>query len=214
MAERIVTQIDARSDLIKETSELKWGKVKRRNVPMYRAAVEGYFEARAKNYVQYYALVIDTHKADHKRFNDGDKEIGFSKYLFTLLYKFARIWKPEMRLYVFLDDRTTKHTPEATRRMLNAKARKEKGIAYDLFRDVRFCQSEESRLIQMTDVMTGAVAFETNGHHLAENAAQHKIQLMRLITRRAGLQTLAKPSPYKHQGFDIWHLDFSKSKRK
>lgn len=179
---------------------------------MYEAAVDAYFTDLSRNLLQFYALVVDTHKADHKTYNDGDKEIGFSKYLFTLLYKFARIWPPDRRFYVFLDDRTTKHTPDATRRMLNARARKERGVSYDIYRNVQFCPSHESRLIQMTDVMTGAIAFETNGHHVAPGAATHKIKIMKLITAGARLRTLAKPSPYGHGGFDIWHLDFSKAK--
>lgn len=215
MASKIAREIDLAIGPEGAASELKWGKAKRRNVAMYEAAIDAYFKLQERNKLQFYAIVVDTHKADHKTYNDGDREIGFSKYLFTLLYKFWRLWRPDARLHAFLDDRTTKHTPDATKRMLNARARKDDPrLRFDPYRQVEFCQSHRSRLIQMTDIMTGAVAFATNEHDKKADAATYKIGHMNLIASRAKLKTLAKPSPYKHPGFDIWHLDFDKAKKK
>jgi hypothetical protein len=66
----------------------------------------------------------------------------------------------------------------------------------------------------MTDIMTGAIAFATNGHDKKPDAASYKIGHMALIAKKAKLNSLAVPSPYKHPGFDIWHLNFDKAKRK
>lgn len=215
MAPHIASSLDAAIGPAGANSELKWGKAKRYNVEMYESVINAYFDARDKNILQFYALVVDTHKADHKTYNKGDHEIGFSKYLFTLLYKFWRLWKPSARLHVFLDDRTTKHTPEATRRMLNGRAKKETpSLWYDPYRQAVFCDSRKSRIIQLTDIMTGAVAFATNCHDQKPDAASYKISHMNLIAKRAKLVTLARPSPYQHPGFDIWHLDFDKAKKK
>lgn len=196
------------------TSELKWEKVKRRNLPMYRDVIQTIFDFHRSNLVHYYALVVDTSRVDHKRFNDGDAELGFNKFLFTLLFKFARRYRQQPRFYTLLDGRTTRHSPEKLRDILNARVRRDLQFGYDPYRAMRFVDSKEDYLIQAVDVLTGAVAYQTNGHHLVTGAAAHKIEAARLVAKLAGVPSLALPTQQASRTFDIWHLDFAKSRKK
>jgi len=192
-------------------SELKWTKITRRNLPMYKQVAEAFGQLIEAGYLHYYSLVVDTSQVDDKKYNDGDSDLGFSKFLYTLLFKFARVYKSDYRFYTFLDERTTKHTPELLQTILNARARRQAIRNFDPYRSVQFVKSERSRLIQLTDVITGAIASETNLHHLALDAAPHKTEMMRHVTKCAKVRSLAIPTPVAGKGFDIWHLDFKKS---
>ena len=133
--------------------------------------------------------------------------------VFTLMFKFARIYRSNSLFNAYLDDRTTQHTPERMRPMLNAKARRELHIMREPFRRMHFRKSEESRLIQMTDVIAGAIAYQTNKHGTAVDAAAHKIKMAEHVATCAGVPSLAIPTSYSLNGFSIWHLQRDPRKR-
>ena len=209
MAPRIAATINHVIAPFGGTSELKWEKVKRKTLPMYQAFATAYFQMVQAGYVHYNALVVDNRTVDHKKYSEGDHDLGFTKFLFTLLYKFARVYRSQCLFYAFLDDRTTKHQPGPMKDMLNARVRRDARRGYDPYRLVTFAKSEKSRLIQATDVITGAIAYETNQHHVVVGAAAHKIAMMHHVAREARVSSLAIPTAYTAStGFDIWHLDF------
>ena len=194
------------------SNDCKWEKVKRKTEPLYAHLVDCFFSAVQSGHFHYYALVIENAKMDHKTFNEGDKEIGFNKMLFQLLFQFVRKYGGQPRFYAFLDRRTTVHTPENMRRMLNAKAARDLQITHKPFRACQFRDSEKVRLIQLTDIITGAIAYQTNSRHIADGAAEHKVRIAELVASKAGLTSLARPTPRRTQCFDIWHFDLDRAK--
>lgn len=214
MAPRIARSINDAIAPHGGTSELKWQKLKRQNKKMYIDLVSTYFELQQQELLHYYCLVVDNSTVDHKKYNDGDQDLGFTKFVFTLLYEFSRTYRSNNLYYCFLDDRTTRHRPETMQSALNARVRRDSPRGYDPYRLVAFTKSEKSRLIQATDVITGAIAYETNQHHAAAAPAQYKIEVMKHVARCAGVYTLAAPTPRIGNGFDIWHLEFRTPKRR
>lgn len=214
---------DAFNELIEETiaphggtSELKWGKVKKHNLVMYQAVMADVFKALAKKVLTYHCLVIDSSKSDHKTFNEGDREIGFNKYLFTLLYKFARVYRSHSHFFAYLDDRTTRHTPQRMREMLNARVARDLKLGYAPYRLIEFRDSKKSRLIQATDILTGAIAYHTNRNFLRMDAAHPKKALADYITNLSKLGSLSVATTQgaaKLRGIDIWHLDWEAKRR-
>lgn len=144
---------------------------------------------------------------NHRLYNEGDKEIGFNKMLFQLLYKLVREYRSRPRFYAFLDERTTKHTPDRLRTMLNAKAARDLKIVHNPYRVCRFRKSHDVRLIQLADVLTGAIGYKVNGQETRADAARCKLDLLDHITSAAGVSSLAKPTQWPANGFDIWHID-------
>ena len=196
------------------TSELKWAKVKKHNFRMYAAVMEEFFAALHKGYVQYYALVVDNSQMNHKLYNEGDKEIGFSKMLFQLLWKFIRIFRSRPRFFAFLDDRTTQHTPQKLRRMLNQKAANDLNITHNPYRYCEFHDSKSEVLIQVADVITGAIGYRRNRKNILTVASRPKIEMVSLITKLAKVDDLANPTRKADQSFDIWHIDFEARARR
>lgn len=195
--------------------ELKWEKVKARNVLMYRVTMETYFHLAREGRLNYYGLVVDTSQLDHKAHSAGDSEVGFNKLFFSLLFKYARVYKRiTPSFYVYLDDRTTRHSLDPIREMLNKKASTQCGLDYDPYKVLQFRKSHTELLIQLTDVITGAIAYQMNEHHQQPNAAAHKVGFAEQLAAMANVSTLTKPTPYVGpRGFDLWHYDLSKAKR-
>lgn len=192
------------------TSELKWGKVKAHNLPRYKRVAAATMKACEKGFSKYYAIIIDNEAMNHKLFNEGDKEIGFNKMLFQLLYKLCRSYRNRPRFYAHLDFRTTKHGPDRLRRMLNAKAARDLRITHNPFRSCQFRKSHEVRLIQATDIIAGAIGYKANQKDQRTGAAWYKTELMLHITQCCGVQSLATETTFDASdrlGFDVWRID-------
>lgn len=191
------------------TSEVKWTKAKKHNLRLYKEFSSAFFRARNRNLAHYYCIVIDNSKMNHKLYNEGDKELGFNKMLFQLLYKMVREYRHRPRLYAYLDHRTTKHTPERLREMLNAKAARDLHVTHFPYRVCHFRQSHESRMIQLADVITGAICYRANRKHLLVGAADYKKELADHIEREARVLSLSAPTRFPSDGFDVWHIDLT-----
>jgi hypothetical protein len=197
------------------TSELKWGKIRKHNTRMYKAAIADLSPLMKTGNLRFHCIVIDSWKSKHRDYNEGDADLGFTKYTFTLLFKFARIHsKPVFppHFYVHLDKRDTPYNPDVTRSTLNYRDAAEHGRDYEAYKVVHFVDSKESRLIQMADIFTGIVAADWNRSH----TAAHKQEMVDFLRARWVLPALNKPAPkyIGNRGLDIWFLDWEAKAKK
>lgn len=61
--------------------EYKWKRLAKANIEQYKLLVDVFFESEAA----FHCIVIDNNRLDHKHWNDGDSELGFYKFYYTLL---------------------------------------------------------------------------------------------------------------------------------
>lgn len=147
--------------------------------------------------------MVDTTQLDHHRYNGGDREIGFSKFMYQLLLKCSRLFCEDgSGVDCFLDDRTTRQTLDELRKILNAGSAKKNGTRP--FKRVEYRDSKDCNLIQAVDLLTGAVAYHWNGWHAAEGASAHRVQLAATIARGVGLPTLATPTRAGRDALAVW----------
>lgn len=184
--------------------ELKWTKVSAAKLETYRAIVDAFFAAVEADIAHFHCVAIDTTRFDHRQFNQGDREIGFSKMVFQLLMKHARLYP--QRLYAYLDSRTTRHSLDDLRFMLNRYALNRLDRGDYPFRRVVFRDSKESDLLQLNDVLLGAAAWVKNGHGDRPDASTAKSELARHILARAGLQSLDVDTPRNRKHFTVWNF--------
>lgn len=185
-------------------SELKWKKVSNQKYPFYEAWIDAFFELARGGFVRFNALVVDTSKFDHHKHNEGDGDLGFNKLLYQLLlHRIGKRYKGDSPLYGYLDRRTTKHTPENLRQILNAGLAKYHKIDSAPFRSLQFIESVDSDLIQTVDVLIGGIAYAYNGHALKLGAKEAKKKLSEQIMRRV------TKYPFSRQ-CDIWDFAFKK----
>jgi hypothetical protein len=188
--------------------ELAWVKVSRTKLAAYKRMVDVFFDSAE---TAFHCLYVDTSQQDHRRFNEGSREIGFNKEIYQLLNKVRQLYSTRL-FHCYPDKRSTNTPTEDLRLILNRGARKD-GDARDYpFRRVAFRDSDKSLCIQLVDVILGAVAYHINGHHQAAGASPAKCELAAYILRRAGVRDAIKGTS-RGGKFTIWPRQLRKASR-
>src|ERR1700730_1335582 len=169
--------------------EAKWVKVSKAKLAAYKRLVDVLFDHSGA--AHFHCLVVDTTLLDHRRFDEGSREIGFNTEVYQLAMKCARLY-PTSLFHVYPDQRETTQTPEDLRLILNRGCRK-KGDKRDWpFRRCQFRDSKNTLLLQLTDIVAGSLAFKLNGHDKKPGASVAKCELATHILARAKVADVFK----------------------
>lgn len=187
-------------------AELKWSKVSNQKIDAYTEFVDFFFDMRAKGYLAFHATTFDNQKWDHRKYNENDPDIGLSKlYYQMLLHQFIGSYGDLASLYICLDRRRSSTSLDDLHRILNAGAAKEFGLGFGPVRVLTAKDSKKSDMIQMNDIILGAVAAHKNGKHAQNNTRAAKRDLALYVARRGGLgeyRSTNQPSP----SFRVWNF--------
>jgi hypothetical protein len=194
--------------------ELHWSALTRHLLPLYKAVGLALIDCtQVKPYrMRYHAMMIETAKID-RSINEGlNREQVLERFIFALIFNFAHNFGPMTEYHVFIDSKSGEEgSDEALRAMLNNRCftRFKKRTAP--FHTVKYVRSENSRLIQAVDLLSGAVAYETNSLHRAAKPAKHRLELWSSMLQASNLITFAQPTTDRMNRFQILHFDFEKS---
>lgn len=185
--------------------EIKWGKVSRAKFPGYELFVNAFFELAALDKLHFHALHVDTRTFKNSQFGDRTEEMGFHKLIYQLLlHKIGRFYGKHYPCEVYLDKRVSRRDPNEMTPMLNAALRRDWGIKSNPFCFVEFLDSGESDLLQLVDVLVGAIAYRKNEHDLRPDASPARIALARHIASSVvQLRRQGDPATRAHR-FTVW----------
>lgn len=160
--------------------------------------------------ISFKCLFVDRRTFDRKRF---EGEIRFYQlYYYLLLHSFGKHIKPNNPCLVTLHQRATKYKLSDLLKILNNGMRKTYGCPNNLVRTVQSADLRSSEMLQLTDVLIGAIGYEIHNYHLAKGASRGKIKLMEYVKYRTGLQTFFESTPPHRQNFSIWNFKFNDEK--
>jgi hypothetical protein len=182
--------------------ELKWTKVSPSKLKAYMRVVD-LFWSDLLSMIEFHSIVIDTSLRNDKAFNRGSREIGFNKEIYQLLMKFGRLHR-DCVFHVFPDERATSSSTEELRLILNQGIRKNLGRADWPFRRVHFRSSHDEALLQLTDLLIGAIAFKLNGHGNVPGASVAKCEMCDYVLGKAGIRNVFKDTSVFGK-FTVWH---------
>lgn len=186
--------------------EMGWKKVSRAKLDAYRRVADVIFKRDLRMQpMHFHSLVIDCHRLKDKLFNKGSRDVGFSKEVFQLSLKCARLY-PRRIFHIYPDNRTTNTPLEEVRTMLNFKVRRQGDKRDWPFRRMHFRDSKASLPLQLTDILLGALTFKMNGHYDAENASVSKRALCDHVLQQAGIGDVMHSTAYSGH-FTVWHRD-------
>lgn len=198
-------------------AELKWAKVSKAKLGYYIALVDMFFEHAKANRLHFKAVVFDTHQIDYKTYHGGSVELGFYKFYYQfLLYKFGRYAATDdCRLWVYIDERSGCDEVKlgTLRNVLAAGIKNKFGRKSDVVRKIEARDSHHCNLMQLADVLMGAVGFHCNGMHAVQGASPHKIALAAHVAKLANLPALDVSTPYSANAFELWRFQFKGKKR-
>lgn len=187
-------------------AELKWSKVSNQKYDAYQDLVEIYFEFLEAGILSFHVTTFDNHMWKHQRYNDSDPDIGLSKnYYQLILHQYISVFGDLASLYVCLDRRLSSTPLEKLQRILNAGAAKDYGLTFGPVRTLESRDSKKDDLLQMNDVILGAVAAVKNERHTDEATRKAKVDLAELVLKKARMTTYDKNTPPQDRGFTVWN---------
>jgi len=182
--------------------EMKWTKVSRGKLDAYKRVIDLFFSPEFEREIHFHSLAADLSKQNNAYFNEGSREIGFSKELFQLARKFGRLYQG--RFHIYPDERRTDQKLEDLRLMLNRHINKTEPHRDWPYRRVQFRNSAQTPILQLADIMTGAIAFKLNGHDKADDASPAKIEMAKHILDHAGIRDISRSTSISGK-FTLWH---------
>ncbi len=141
-------------------------------------------------------LVVDRNILDHDQFNWGDNELGFYKLYYQMLVHWL---KPAFAYHIFLDwqqnrmQRRFIDLRDILRRRLTGKAK---------IQCLEPVSSRQIPMIQMTDLLIGAVGYAWNDRR----GSKIKEVFCTDLAKTAGLYTLKTTTMLSEEKFNIFHF--------
>lgn len=187
-------------------AEMKWSKVSNQKLAEYIAFVDLFFALNNTNRIHFHAVIFDSHQANHAKYNDGDPDVGLSKlYYDLLLHKFVKTCGKSGTLFACLDRRNSSTPLEEIRGMLNSAASRDHQVPYGQLGQLISRDSKSDCLLQMNDVILGAVCSIRNGRHLLSGTREAKRTLALYVLEKSGLETFDRDTPREIKRFTIWN---------
>jgi len=209
---------------------MKWGKVPTtasgKYYEAYKYLVDLYFSYNNNNDMFFRALVTDRAKYDckHPVYYGGDYESGFyNLYCQLILYWLEKGCQYHIRpaqrpiKKAFEDDRESLRL-EALKDKLNHRFAQRISRSYKSSRllppvlTVEPRPAKERRIIQIADILMGAVGYSWNKEHLRSNARKGKLALVKHIASYLKREDLCFETDWRDRRFNIFHFDTDKTK--
>ena len=146
--------------------ELRWGTVSNNKVDFYLELVDLFFSYPD---LMFRTVVIDASKVQNDVFNNSDQELGYYKFYYQLLNH----WLTAPDNYrIYTDQKTNKDKMRLNelRRILNVN----RGIQTSI-ELIQAINSKESLLLQMENILMGAVGFKYNFGDAGVSIAKKRI---------------------------------------
>jgi hypothetical protein len=187
-------------------AELKWQKISNQKLAEYQALVDYFLALNSSNKIQFHSIIFDSHEWNHKKYNDGEADYGLSKLYYQLiLRKFVCRCAGSGSLYVCLDHRNSKTSLIDLQRMINAAALRDHGHHQPLKQLVSKV-SHDDDLLQLNDVILGAVCAVRNGKHLLADTRTSKKTIAACVLEKSGLKSFEQDSHRDIHRFTVWNM--------
>ncbi|MCF7920528.1 MAG: DUF3800 domain-containing protein [Candidatus Cloacimonetes bacterium] len=147
------------------SGEFKWNKVSKNKLEFYKEIVSLFFSYG--NELIFRCIVINTDKINLDIYHEGDAELGFYKFYYQLLNK----WICDFKAYsIFTDIKTNRRK----NRINELEQVLKNSHILSSIESVQAINSKESSLLQMADVLLGAVSANFN-QTLTPNSAKREL---------------------------------------
>lgn len=190
-------------------SEVKWSKVTSHRLKTYRILVEYFFNLVRQNQAQFHALICDFSEFNHSK--NGGREGSVSRMLFQLaLRKCCLKYGAGADLHLFPDSGDHANLLMQYRYHMNNSARRhmpeDRASAELPVVHIEPTVSSTEPLLQLNDLILGAICYRRNERYDAPTASKHKKNLARLVALRANATTFYYNPKTFGRRFTVWNL--------
>ena len=177
---------------LQPTFEVKWTKVSPARADFYEALID-YFIKEPE--LRFRGLVVpDKNELDHERFGQSHDDFYGKMYYLMLRY----LVTPPHRYHVYMDIKDTRGG-ERTRLLHDVLANSFHDFHKESIRRVQQIRSEESELLQLADLIIGALGYANR----ALSGSPAKVAIVKRLEAKFGTGALARTSAFTNVKFNI-----------
>lgn len=170
--------------------EMKWNKVCPSSMDFYKEIVTSFFE---NENIRFRAICIKAEQLNHEKYNLGKGKLGFYKFYFQLLQHWL-VWNNTYQIFVDYKVNGYPHRVYELGRILN-------NATSASVSQIQALPSEQSVLIQLADVLTGAVSASFNKEYRIGSA---KEELLNVFNNHLG--HAIKPTSVSEEKFNVFEI--------
>lgn len=173
--------------------EIKWTKVSKSKIGFYEDILDLFIEDEALRFRG--LLIPDKSVLEHSKFGQTHDEWYYKMYFLMLRY----IFSPPHQYQVYLDIKDTLGG-EKTRKLHEVVCNDIYDFEQNCIRRVQQIRSHESEVLQMTDLLIGAVGYFNR--HLEGNKG--KLRIISKLQAAYGSNILSRSSPFSNTKFNLF----------
>lgn len=173
--------------------EIKWTKVSVQKQEFYFDLIEYFFEQKCLSFRGIVAL--NKNELDHRRYNNGDYNEWYYKMYFRLLDPLIGD-TDEYR--IFIDIKDTKGGPKV-KKLHDVLCNNRYDFKHEVIKDIKQVNSNESEILQLTDLFIGALSYYNRGKYLESGASCGKVSLLNKLIEDHKIDLSKKTSRYEHK---------------
>ncbi len=203
--EHQLTELKAQSDLL---DSVKWSKVPTQAglfLDGYRAFIKTFLE---NDGVHFKCMVVDTHKhpLNNRKLWGGDFLVGYQKFYCVFLADGLMLRYPNFYYEIVIDEFAGVDCSDVERSVEGRYVKKARPAAAMYYCRVKAGDERKSNLLQLADLLVGAVAFAWNGGMNRQSSrAQVRCALVDWLETELKIK-LSESTPLSAEKFHIWEL--------
>jgi len=177
----------------KEDSELKWTKISRSNVTLYKDLVDLFF-----NEPIYFRAYIATHKS---QLNNAAYHQSYNEWYYKMYYKmlvyvidYYCFGNTVVNLFIDIKDTVGAEKLSTLKAYLNRHARR------DVVSNAQLVRSHQVPLVQLADVLTGALCYNARGLKTSDS----KLEVIAHIQSQLNVSLSARRSSRNKFSWFVW----------
>ena len=188
------------------TKEAKWNLTTKARLEKHRELAHWTFELIRKRDLLFHCIHIDFVRFDHDLREDGGKAESLKRMYYQLiLHRLLKKHGPGYDCYALIDKCNELDGFPKFKKGLNTEANRRFRCA-DSLRAIEFRDSESEPLLQMNDLILGAICAHKNRRFEEEGAGQPKASLAGFVLGRSNLVDYDSDTPRNVDDFTIWNL--------
>lgn len=188
-------------------SEAKWNNTKKGTLLKYQSLIHWTFGLIELRQLLFHCLVVDFDRFDHNLRPDGGKNESLKRMYFQLiLHRLGKKHGKSYRLFAFPDKANELEGLDGLKRGLNSVLGSKYGCTDSPIKAIEFRESHKEPMLQLNDLILGAVCAQKNRRYEAEDAGQPKANLAGFVLGRSKLLNYDVDTPRGADAFSIWNL--------
>lgn len=213
----VVTSEDApmiRKEFERRTSDLglskeaKWNTTRQGTLDKHRDLVHWTFQLITAKQLYFHCLLVPSQRFNHALRADGGKNESLKRMYYQLiLHRLGKKHGKTHNCYAFPDKANELRGLEEMKKGLNSDLRSKHGCPDTPLRAIEFRESHKEPLLQLNDLILGAVCYQKNRKFEADGAGHPKANLAGFVLGRSHLKDYETDTSKNVEGFTIWNFN-------